>query len=72
MNRNQRYRTAAVILAAATLCTCTGCSRWMLGSNALSFVAGWFLRDATQAGVETRECFVNGVAVDCADIVVAE
>lgn len=68
MKRSFLYRSAAALLAFGALATCGGCSRWFATANALSFGAGWFLRDLTMQTVVERECYVNGELVDCADV----
>lgn len=68
MKRNLGFRVAVVLLFGVLLGTSTGCFEWLAVSNAVSFGAGWLLRDVTIPTTVQRECYQNGVLVDCATL----
>lgn len=65
MKRRIGFRVAVALLAAVLLTTGVGCRQWLVLSQTISFGAGWLLRDLTYTTTVERECYQNGVLVDC-------
>jgi hypothetical protein len=65
MKRGFGVRIAVVLLVGFLMATSTGCIECVAVSNAVSFGAGWLLRDVTLRTTVERECYKNGVLVDC-------
>lgn len=61
-------KCGSVLVAAALLVTTTGCSEFFIFSNAASMVTGWLLGSQAAAGNVERQCYQNGVLIDCADL----
>ena len=65
MKRGLGFRVAVALLLAPLLSASTGCTEWLAIPNLISFGAGWLLREATMPTTVERECYQNGVLVDC-------
>jgi hypothetical protein len=68
MKRGFGLRVAVLVLVGVLLGTNTGCLEWLAVTNVVSFSAGWLLRDLTIPTTVQRECYQNGVLVDCATL----
>lgn len=67
--RRSIWRTLGVAcIAAALLTASTGCNKTLVGTHAASTVVGWLLGNAFGTGNVERQCFQNGVLIDCADL----
>ncbi len=67
MKRGIGFRFAAVLLAVVLLGPATGCGERWLAANLVPFSAGWVLRDLTMPTTIERQCYQNGISVDCAE-----
>lgn len=65
MKRRFGFRAGVLLLAVCLMGAGTGCTEWLAVSHAASFTAGWLLRDVTMPTIVERQCFENGVLVDC-------
>lgn len=68
MRRGLGIRSVAFLLAAGLVAMSSGCAEWLALSSFVSFGAGWLVRDATIQTHVIRECYQNGVQVDCDDL----
>lgn len=68
MNRGFAFRIVGALLGLGLVATSTGCTEWLAISHVGSLSAGWLLRDVTMPTTVERECYENGVLVDCADL----
>lgn len=68
MRYGLRTRAVLLVMLAALGVTGVGCVEWLAASNLYSFVAGWELRGLTLPVTTERQCFQNGVEVDCATL----
>ena len=68
MRRGSIARTIALAVAAITIGASVGCHERILAANLLTMGAGWLLRDVTLTTTIERECYENGVLIDCADL----
>lgn len=67
MYKGMRHTGLACLAAAMLLAASSGCIiEWIVLTNAGSFGAGWLL-GRNDVSV-TRECFLNGEPIDCADV----
>ncbi len=67
--RPHRGANLITLLAAGLLLgASTGCTPWALVSNLASLGVGWALRDVTATTTTERQCYHNGVPVDCAEL----
>lgn len=62
------FRVTVMLLATVLISTSTGCIKWLSFSDLVSFGAGWVLRDVTMPSNVERQCYQNGVLIDCADL----
>lgn len=68
MKRDMMRKVATLLIGAALLAGTAGCERILLGGQVVSFIAGWALGGATTPTTVERECYQNGVQIDCADL----
>lgn len=57
-----------VLVAATLLIATAGCNEFFIFSNAASVVTGWLLGGQAAANNVERQCYQNGVLIDCADL----
>jgi hypothetical protein len=65
MNKSLRH-TGLALVAAILLAANSGCVPWMLPGYLVSFGAGWLLGQNDVS--VTKECYLNGELIDCADV----
>jgi hypothetical protein len=67
--RRKIWISGITILATALLVlTSTGCKERLWLSNAVSFGAGWLLRDITMPTTTETLCYRNGEPIDCSEV----
>ncbi len=68
MNRGTIVKLGTVLVAIALLAATAGCDRILWGSSAASAFTGWLLGSTATAGNVERQCYQNGVLIDCAEL----
>ncbi|MBN2447965.1 MAG: hypothetical protein JXO22_14635 [Phycisphaerae bacterium] len=68
MKRGCVSKLGVVLLAVVLLVAGTGCDSILLASHSASFAAGWLVGNLTAATTVERQCYENGVLIDCANL----
>lgn len=68
MKRTLPARLGVVLVAITLLAATAGCIPLRLGPNTASFLTGWVLGGAATALTVDRQCYQNGVLIDCATL----
>ena len=68
MKRGYFSRLGVVLMAAVLLTIGSGCDSVLLASHGVSFAAGWLVGNMTAPTTVERQCYQDGVLIDCANL----